>query len=159
MRQVFTSQRLETVEGVGKLLTDAGIEIYIHNGRSYRGGRGGQFSYSEPLPAHQQPSLWVRHADDQPRARGILRAAGLLDSTRRDQAVGLQFRSELDAPKPGRWAWRLRLLLLAAIAGLAMLMWLRHRTAMTPAPTQEPPTQSSPAANDENRVRIRPASG
>ena len=31
MRQVFSSQRIETVEGVAKLLTDAGIAVHISN--------------------------------------------------------------------------------------------------------------------------------
>ncbi|HXH00735.1 MAG TPA: pathogenicity-like protein, partial [Xanthomonadaceae bacterium] len=34
MRQVFSSIRLETVEGVAKLLRDAGIQVRITNGRS-----------------------------------------------------------------------------------------------------------------------------
>ena len=44
MRQIFTSQRLETVEGVARLLEDAGIAVYISQARSYRGRRRGQFS-------------------------------------------------------------------------------------------------------------------
>ena len=35
MRQVFTSLRIETVEGVAKLLQDEGIEVYIANGCVY----------------------------------------------------------------------------------------------------------------------------
>ena len=69
MRQVFSSQRIETVEGVAKLLTDAGIAVHISNGRSYQSKRSGQFSYTEPVKAQLQPAVWVRHAEDQPRAR------------------------------------------------------------------------------------------
>ena len=56
MRQIFTSQRLETVEGVARLLEEAGIGTYISHPRSYRSKRRGQFSYSEPVPANQQPA-------------------------------------------------------------------------------------------------------
>ena len=73
MRQVFSSQRIETVEGVAKLLTDAGIAVHVSNGRSYHSKRSGQFSYTEPVKAQQQPAIWVRHAEDQPRARELLR--------------------------------------------------------------------------------------
>ena len=69
MRQIFTSQRLETVEGVARLLEEAGIGTYISHPRSYRSKRRGQFSYSEPVPANQQPAVWVRKPEDQPRAR------------------------------------------------------------------------------------------
>ena len=82
MRQVFSSQRIETVEGVAKLLTDAGIAVHISNGRSYQSKRSGQFSYTEPVKAQLQPAVWVRHAEDQPRARELLRQAGLLETTR-----------------------------------------------------------------------------
>ena len=73
MRQIFTSQRLETVEGVARLLEEAGIGTYISHPRSYRSKRRGQFSYSEPVPANQQPAVWVRKPEDQPRARELLR--------------------------------------------------------------------------------------
>ena len=42
MRQVFSSQRIETVEGVAKLLTDAGIAVHVSNGRSYQSKRSGR---------------------------------------------------------------------------------------------------------------------
>ena len=85
MRQVFSSQRIETVEGVAKLLTDAGIAVHISNGRSYQSKRSGQFSYTEPVKAQLQPAVWVRHAEDQPRARELLRQAGLLETPRPGQ--------------------------------------------------------------------------
>ena len=95
MRQVFTSLRVETVEGVARLLQDAGIEVHIANGRSYHSKRGSQFSFVEPMSVKQQPSLWVKKAEDQPRARELLREAGLLASTRPGQGDPLLF-----APTP-----------------------------------------------------------
>ncbi|MFT4257520.1 MAG: DUF2007 domain-containing protein [Pseudoxanthomonas sp.] len=152
MRQVFTSQRIETVEGVAQVLNAAGIPTAIRNGRTYQSKRGGQFSYTTPLPAKLQPSLWVRHADDQPRAREILRNAGLLDSTRPDQRNYLFAERNEDAPPRRPWAWRIRIVLLALIAVAAVFVWLHRR----PAP---PPQPQPPPAEEEIRVRIAPATG
>lgn len=152
MRQVFTSQRIETVEGVAKLLTDAGIDVAIRNGRSYQSKRGGQFSYTEAVAANQQPSLWVRYAEDQPRAREILREAGLLDSTRADQRSNYVFAEQDEETAPRRpWAWRIRIALLVIIAAVAMFIWLQRK----PSPQPTPP----PPAEEEMRVRIVPAGG
>ena len=57
MRQVFSSQRLENVEGVARLLRDAGIEVRVTHGRSYKGNRRGTFSYREQ--EGPQPAVWV----------------------------------------------------------------------------------------------------
>ena len=122
MRQVFTSLRIETVEGVAALLREAGIEVQLINGRSYHSKRGGQFSYTEPMRLKQQPSVWVTRAEDQPRAREILRQAGLLASTRPDQGDGLAFaRTDLaEEPKKRSLTWRIRIGLLVAIAIAAL---------------------------------------
>jgi len=105
MRQIFTSQRMETVEGVAKMLTDAGIDVHVANARSYRGQRNSQFRYTEPLPKGLQPSVWIRHPEDQPRAREILREAGLLETTRPGAGPTLAFSSTQDEePKRGAWA-------------------------------------------------------
>ena len=164
MRQVFTSQRLETVEGVARLLEDAGIAVYISQPRSYHSRRSGQFSYSDPTPANQQPAVWVRLAADQPRARELLRQAGLLETTRPGQGPTLTFRSAQDTPAaPQRsWAWRIRLVLLALIALAAAIMWMR-RPAPPPAAPIPAPAQPKPApadeAPEEDRIRIQPATG
>ena len=165
MRQVFSSQRVETVEGVADLLRDAGIEVRISNGRSYHSKRKGQFSYLDKGDAKKYPALWVTHADDQPRAREILRQARLLDPTRRDHPTAeFAFR---DAPAQGSgrsWAWRIRIALLLVIAAVAMFVTLRHRNApppAAPAPQQAPatvPQQADPQPEEEEvRVRIQPA--
>lgn len=165
MRQVFSSQRIETVEGVAKLLTDAGIPVHISNGRSYHSKRGGQFSYTEPVKAQLQPAVWVRHADDQPRARELLREAGLLETTRPGYASTLTFTSpQEEAATPRPWAWRIRLILLALIALAAVVMWMRRPVpppAAVPQPQleQAPPAQPAPAEEEEDRIRIQPVSG
>ena len=164
MRQVFSSQRIETVEGVARMLTEAGIPVHISNGRSYHSKRGGQFSYTEPVKAQLQPAVWVRHADDQPRARELLREAGLLESTRPGYASTLTFSSAQDTTTPQRsWAWRIRLVLLALIALAAVVMWMRRPVpppaVAPPVPEQTVPTAPAPADEEEDRIRIQPVSG
>ena len=110
--------------------------------------------------------MWVRHAEDQPRARELLRQAGLLETTRPGQGPTLTFRSAQDTPAgPQRsWAWRIRLVLLALIALAAAIMWMRRPVpppaAPTPAPTQpEPAPAPADEAPEEDRIRIQPATG
>ena len=164
MRQVFTSLRVETVEGVAKLLEDAGIEVYLANGRSYHSKRGGQFSYAEPMKLKQQPSVWVKRAEDQPRAREILRAASLLATTRPTQGEPMVFAAaETTDESPKRsLAWRIRIALLIAVAVAVLVTLTRHRgvqeapQAAVPAPvTAQPVAEPAPAQEDETiRVRI-----
>lgn len=166
MRQIFTSQRVETVEGVAQLLRDAGIEVRITNGRSYHSKRGSQFSYLDTSKASTHPTLWVVHANDQPRAREILRDARLLETTRRDHPTAeFAFRDQVADTAPRRnWAWRIRIGLLLVIAAVGMVVMMRHRSAPTaPAPQtqqvqpQAPATQPAPAQEEEEvRVRIQP---
>ncbi|MGH8038312.1 MAG: putative signal transducing protein [Stenotrophomonas sp.] len=165
MRQIFSSQRVETVEGVAKLLRDAGIDVRITNGRSYHSKRGSQFSYLDTSKATTHPTLWVVHADDQPRAREILRDARLLETTRRDHPTAeFAFRDQAAEVAPRRnWAWRIRIGLLLVIAAVAMVVVMRHRAAPTaaPAPVQQAQPQApanQPAPEEEEvRVRITPA--
>jgi hypothetical protein len=168
MRQIFNSQRVETVEGVAKLLRDAGIEVRITNGRSYHSKRGSQFSYLDTSKATTHPTLWVVHANDQPRAREILRDARLLETTRRDHPTAqFAFRDQVGEVAPRRnWAWRIRIGLLLVIAAVAMVVVMRHRSAPPAAPApavqQTPaaapaPAQPAPPEEEEVRVRIQPA--
>lgn len=161
MRQVFTSLRIETVEGVAKLLQEAGIEVHIANGRSYHSKRGSQFSYAEPMQLKQQPSLWVKRAEDQPRARQILREAGLLASTRQGQPAALLFTSEAPGTTKGRsLAWKIRIALLIAIAVAALVTVVRHRAMPPPPAAPATAAENAPAAAPDNglaedEVRIR----
>jgi hypothetical protein len=175
MRKIFSSQRVETAEGVANLLRDAGIDVRLSNGRSYRTRRSGQFSYMEQGNAQTHPTVWVVHANDQARARELLRDARLLDTTRRDlpnaeYAFAAQAGGE-GAPNRPNWAWRIRIALLLAIGAVAMFIVVRHHAApratapapaaqpARPAPASAPPAPATEPAPDEDasRVRIQPA--
>ncbi|MEO8365824.1 MAG: DUF2007 domain-containing protein [Pseudoxanthomonas sp.] len=158
MRQVFTSLRIETVEGVATLLREAGIEVYLANGRSYHSKRGGQFSYAEPMKLKQQPSIWVTRAEDQPRAREILRQAGLLPSTRPGQGDPLVFAGGILPEEPGKrsLAWRIRVGLLVVIAITVLITVTRNRGAPQAPPAQTPiPAAEQPPAQEDEAIRVR----
>lgn len=165
MRQIFSSQRVETVEGVAQLLRSHDIEVRVTDGRTYHSRRSGQFSYMDQPKNIRPPTVWVVRADDQPRAREILREARLLDTTRRDHPTATFAFNEPAEAKAGRgWAWRIRIALLVVIGGIALFIGLGHRGAGTPVPPPQPsasptaPAAPAPAPDeDESRVRIQPA--
>lgn len=99
MRRVFSSPRLENVEAVANLLREQGIQVKIDQSRSYRGSRRSTFSYRVQEDDGPQPSVWIVHAEDQPRGRQLLRDAGLLDSTRAGEGSYLPL-SVLDREDP-----------------------------------------------------------
>lgn len=152
MRKVFSSQRLENVEGVATLLRDAGIEVRITDGRSYKGNRRGTFSYSD-RGSKPTPAVWVVRSDQQIEARELLRGAGLLDSTRpEDGYASANFRYQPesatgDSSPARRRALRFKvglIVLIVAIAGIAM--W---RSLDPPVPVPQlaaPPFDGSVAA-------------
>lgn len=128
MRQVFSSPRLENVEGVARLLNEQGIETYISQSRSYKGQRRTTFSYAQSNRADtsQWPAVWIVRAEDQPRARQLLREAGLLTATSKPTYLPeTEPAPAANKPPNAAWVLRLRLLVLAAIAGLTLLIY-RH---------------------------------
>ncbi|WP_051176204.1 hypothetical protein [Luteimonas mephitis] len=148
MRQVFTSARLENVEQVARLLEDAGIEVRITNGRSYKGSIRGNFTYRDK--GGPKPAVWIIRSEDQPRARAMLREAGLIDSSRNapDSYVAMSFRGT--APDPGgrsnaqRRASRIKLGLLVVIAAIIALTYMTLPPPATPPPVTA--QSSAPAA-------------
>ena len=161
MRQIFSSQRVETVEGVAELLRSHDIEVRVTDGRTYHTKRRGQFSYLDQSKNIRHPTVWVVRADDQPRAREILRDARLLDTTRRDHPTAEFAFRETGAPSTGRgWAWRIRIALLVVIAGVALFIGMGHRGAKqpaAPAPQQQPAAPAAPVEEEEVRVRVQPS--
>lgn len=160
MRQVFSSARLENVEAVAELLRKEGIEVRISDGRSYRGNRRSHFSYSDAAPSGPQPAVWILNADDQPRGRQLLRAAGLLDSTRVGESSYLPLSTMHEASAPiARKAitrTRMRIGLLVLIVVVSALIWYSRRetppTAATASPARRsvatvpaPPSHPAPA--------------
>ena len=127
MRQVFTSTRLENVEGVAKMLGEHGIETKITQGRSWKGNSRREFSYSaKHHDETQQPAVWVLKSEDFKLARELLHEGGLLASTRETSYLPekLQFR-DTAKPDAGRRVSRMRMALLAGVAIAAGWMMFR----------------------------------
>jgi hypothetical protein len=155
MRQVFSSPRIENVEGVAKLLEDAGIEVRITNGRSYRSAIRGNFSYRDSPDAGPRPAVWIVKSEDQPRARQLLREAGLLhtaagplpmDSYIPETPHMRRGRVVIAAPTSRRAA-RIRYGLLAGIALMVVLIYIatRRPAPETASSAPAPASASAPA--------------
>lgn len=141
MRQVFTSPRVENVEGVARMLEEAGIEVRITHGRGWKGAIRGNFSYRDHAPRGPQPAVWVIRSDQQPQARELLRDAGLLQSTRPD--AGGFVAPTLHAGTPGAAASaqppgrRIRLGLLLTIGAVMALAYGGFRRAASNADAED----------------------
>jgi hypothetical protein len=164
MRQVFTSPRIENVEGVAKMLEDAGIEVRITHGRSYRGAIRGNFSYRADERERQgpQPAVWIVRSEDQPRARTMLREAGLLESTRTPSDSFLA--ATVHGGKAGtvgdprrKRAFRLKIALLVVIAVAVALGFLALRKTPPAMPAATVPgTPASASVADPTYVIATP---
>jgi hypothetical protein len=130
MRQMFTSPRLANVEGVQKLLEDAGIETKITEGRSWKGNSRREFSYRQKDDAKvEQPAVWVLKSEDYTRALEILHEAGLIEvgAAPRDTSYlpeTLQFAEKRPLDAATRIS-RVRIALLAIVAAMGGWMVLR----------------------------------
>ncbi len=155
MRQVFASPRLENVERVAALLQEHGVVTRITNGRTFKGSLRGSFSYRDSANTNPPPAVWVVRSEDQPKARELLRDAGLLDSGRSptsylstDLLHGA--RDAADSPAKRRM-FRIKAGLILSITlavGLGLFTWLKSTagtsTATAAAPsTQRPATQAA----------------
>jgi hypothetical protein len=127
MRKVFSSLRLENVEAVAQLLGDAGIEVRITDGRSYKGKMRSRASYSDQSAV--EPAVWVVHSEDHIRARAVLRDNGLLESTRpTDSFQPLSFRNDeavVQKSPAQKRMFRFKMVLLAGMAVIIVLAMLR----------------------------------
>lgn len=153
MRQVFSSPRLENVERVAELLREAGIEVQILNGRSYKGNRRAAFSYREDANG-PKPAVWVIRSDEQPRARELLREAGLLQgqpSARSYlQQADVVFAPTTQAPRQGMSrAAKVRYTLLGGAVLVVALSWLAR-------PDDDGPVEAPVAAAPETVLDMVP---
>ncbi|QSX77135.1 hypothetical protein [Agrilutibacter solisilvae] len=127
MRQVFSSLRLENVERVAQLLKDAGLEVRITDGRSYKGAMRSRHSYADQNAP--KPAVWIVRSEDKVRARELLREHGLIESTRQsDSFIPLSFRDdpvEVSKTPAQKRMFRFKVGLLAAMAVIIVLAMLR----------------------------------
>lgn len=166
MRQVFTSPRIENVEAVAQLLREGGVEVRVSNGRGWRGKIRGNFSYRDQATRAAQPEVWVLRSEDYPRARQLLRDAGLPQGHAAGGAYlgpsmhGATTRETAGATRrPGSRARTGALLAvaLAVAAGYFLVRWAASNAPprTTQAPAAMPAAASSPIA-DATQVHAIP---
>ena len=131
MRQMFSSPRLENVEAVAKLFTDAGIEHKVSEGRGYKKVSRREFSYVEKNNNANPPSIWVIKSEDYKRAREMLHDMGLEEGSPASSYVPelLQFRVPAKSSGTARLT-RIRMALLFAVG--AMGAWMVIRMLLLP---------------------------
>lgn len=140
MRKIFSSPRLETVEGVVQLLEQAGIQVRVTDGRSFKGSRRRQFSYSDNQSL--QPAVWVVNSADQVQARAILRDAGLLDTTRPGDSYAtnpFRFDPLTQAVKPPKRVLLFKMALLGSITMVLVLAVLHMLSQPSVPQVASPP--------------------
>ncbi|MDQ3288469.1 MAG: hypothetical protein M3Q42_09450 [Pseudomonadota bacterium] len=143
MRQVFSSPRLENVEGVAQLLRDAGIEVRIVDGRSYKSHLRGNFSYLDNEAT--RPAVWVVRSEQQLPARELLREAGLMDSTRGQSSYTMPvFRSEARTPAGNAARRRAMLMKVGLLAVIAVVMVLGMILTFNRPPAAQLQASASP---------------
>jgi len=124
MRQVFSSPRIENVERVVALLNEAGIETRVTNRRAYAGHDFRGPSYSAKQDQSGWPAVWVVKAEDQPRARALLRDIGIAPATRFADELAQAREPKVPSPTRMTLAAKLRIALIGAIVLLIMLRYL-----------------------------------
>lgn len=151
MRQVFTSPRLENVERVAALLQEHGVVTRITNGRTFKGSLRGSFSYRESANKNPPPAVWVVRSEDQPKARELLRDAGLLDSGRSPTSylsTDLLHSARDDANDPAkRRMFRIKAGLLISITiavSLGLFTWLKSTSGVPTSAVSTPPVAPAP---------------
>jgi len=152
MRQIYSSQRLENVDKVEAIMNDAGIETHVSGRDKLRRDRRRRFSYTERGQQGEWPAVWIVRADDLPKAREIMRGAGLMGSTRPDY-VPVAAPTIVVTPETTASKIRRALLVLVVVTGVLLLMWTAitspERNRPKPLPPVAPPVVVAPVTAPE----------
>jgi hypothetical protein len=123
MRQIYTSPRMENIRRVVALMAEHGIETSISNRRDWQADDWKRFSYTARGQRESWPQVSVVRSEDQTLARQLLRDAGLEPATRFAEELASS-RGVGDTRAHRRLSLRVKLVVLALIAGIAMLIAL-----------------------------------
>ena len=121
MRQIYTSPRVEHVDRVVAMLNEAGIATSVTNRRAYAGHDYRRPSYAKPPDRDSWPQVWVVNANDQSRARALLRDAGVEPPTRFADELAESRGNASPEARRNALVWRVRVFLLAVIVTLVIL--------------------------------------
>jgi hypothetical protein len=121
MRQIYTSPRMENIDRVVALMAEHGIETTISNRQTWQRADWKRFSYSARGDRDSWPQISVVRAEDQTRARQVLRDAGLEPATRFADELA-ESRGVGEVGNQRRLSMRVKLVILALIGGVAALI-------------------------------------
>jgi len=121
MRQIYTSPRVENVDRVVAMLDEAGIATSVTNRRAYAGHDYRRPSYAKPPDRDSWPQVWIVNANDQSRARALLRDAGVEPPTRFADELAESRGNASPEARRNALVWRVRVFLLAVIVTLVIL--------------------------------------
>ncbi|HSX61640.1 MAG TPA: hypothetical protein VLF18_15675 [Tahibacter sp.] len=143
MRQIYTSLRQENIDRVVALMTEHAIETTVTNRSNYKGSDWKRFSYTSRPEASTWPQVWVVNANDQTRARELLREAGIEPPVRYADELAAS-REPLAGPAKHRAvASRLRMVTLCLV-GVAALLLSLHTCSTRQAEPPKPKPQVIP---------------
>jgi hypothetical protein len=153
LRVVYSSPRIDNVDRVAEMLGAEGIETRIQNRDKLNRGRFQRFSYKDTSSASEWPMLQVVSAEDMPKARELLRAAGLMGSTRPGAAEPSMPRWQAPNEGPDPTAMRMRrVAMVGVLAALIALAWAYSNAKQTVPPTPAPAPAAAPAPVEDNTV-------
>lgn len=125
MRQIYTSPRPENIDRIVALLAEHAIETTVTNQSSWNRPTYQRFSYSQRQTDRDSwPQVWVKSADDFPRARALLKDIGIDPVVRFQEELNLH-RQPDRRPPAQRTAARVRLMALAIVAGVMLVVVLK----------------------------------
>ncbi|QWT18419.1 hypothetical protein KPL74_11770 [Bacillus sp. NP157] len=125
MRQIYTSPRHDNIDRVVALLAEHAIETTVTNRSTFNRPTYQRFSYTDRNNDRSSwPQVWVKHADDFTKARGLLKEIGIEPTVRFQEELQIH-RSPDRRPQAQRTASRYRLMLLAILAGVVLMVVLK----------------------------------
>jgi hypothetical protein len=126
MRQIYTSPRQDNIDRVVALLGEHGIETTVTNRSNWNRPTYQRFSYSQRADNRDAwPQVWVKAADDFPRARGLLKDLGIEPTVRFQEELRIHRAPADHRPRAQRTAARFRLMTLAIVAAVMLVVVLK----------------------------------
>jgi len=125
MRQIYTSPRQDNIDRIVALLTEHAIETSVTNRSTWNRPTYQRFSYSQRNDDRNSwPQVWVKSADDFPKARALLKDIGIEPVVRYQEELAIH-RQPDRRPVAQRTASRVRLMVLAIVAGVMLIVVLK----------------------------------
>lgn len=130
MRQIYTSPRNDNIDRIVALLAEHDVETTVTNRSNWNRSSYQRFSYSQRNDNRESwPQVWVKSADDFPKARALLKDIGIEPVVRFQEELRVHRNPRLQPPAQ-RTAARVRLMVLAIVAGVVVVAVLKATQAL-----------------------------